>query len=57
MLERSDRVVTVDHKRQPGVPVGTVTEIDRKTGATETVSLEQARANALARRVNALKAE
>lgn len=56
MTEKA-KIVTVDLKRKPGVPVGTVTEVDRTTGVTETVPWEQARANVLGKRVNVAKAE
>ena len=54
-MSGTDKIITVDLKRGAGGP--TITETDRKTGATETKTLEQARATAAEKRVNALKAE
>ena len=56
-MSENAKIVTVDLKRKSGVLVGTVTEVDRTTGVTETVPLEQARESVLGKRVNIARAE
>ena len=50
-----DKVIKVATGR-PGTS-GTVTKVDLKTGATTEISLEEARAEALKKRMDQLKAE